>query len=164
MVITFRDFTKITFPAFLMDSSNWEISDGLFFCEGKLVDDYNQMGTTIGARRMQTPFKDKYELKKAVSAPNGLMKQNTKYFVDSKGKPFIYEKTKIVPLKYMKIKKVERKSYATLIWVKGHNAPFTVPRPPEDGNTWAGVLHLHGIPWMLYEYSDEKLKDTRRKV
>ena len=106
MVITFRDFTKITFPAFLMDSSNWEISDGLFFCEGKLVDDYNQMGTTIGARRMQTPFKDKYELKKAVSAPNGVMKQNTKYFVDSKGKPFIYEKTKIVPLKYMKIKKV----------------------------------------------------------
>ena len=64
----------------------------------------------------------------------------------------------------MKIKKVERKSYATLIWVKGHNAPFTVPRPPEDGNTWAGVLHLYGIPWMLYEYSDEKLKDTRRKV
>ena len=164
MLVTFRDFTKITFPAFLMDSSNWEISDGLFFCEGKLVDDYNQMGTTIGARRMQTPFKDKYELKKAVSAPNGLMKQNTKYFVDSKGKTFIYEKTKIVPLKYMKIKKVERKSYATLIWVKGHNAPFTVPRPPEDGNTWAGVLHLHGIPWMLYEYSDEKLKDTRRKV
>jgi hypothetical protein len=164
MLLTFRDFTKITFPAFLMDSSNWEISDGLFFCEGKLVDDYNQMGTTIGARRMQTPFKDKYELKKAVSAPNGLMKQSTKYFVDSKGKPFIYEKTKLVPLKYMKIKKVERKEYATLIWVKGHNAPFTVPRPPEDGKTWAGVLHLHGIPWMLYEYSDEKLKDTRRKV
>ena len=164
MVITFRDFTKITFPAFLMDSGNWEVVDGVFFCDGQVVDDRNQMGVNMGARRMQTPLKNKYELKKSVAAPNGLMKQSTPYFIDFTGKPFIYEKTKLVPLKYMKIRKVERKQIATLIWVKGHNAPFTVPRPPEDGKSWAGILHLHGIPWMLYEYADEQLKDTRRKV
>ena len=164
MVLTFRDFDKIAFPAFLLDSGNWEKADGLLFCEGKLVDDSNQMGATLGARRVQTPFKDKYELKKAVTAPNGILKQKTPYFVDNKGVPFIYEKTKFVSLKYLKIKKVERKEYATIIWIKGHNAPFTVPRPPEDGYTWAGILHLHGLPWMLYEYSEEKLKDTRRKV
>ena len=77
MVITFRDFTKITFPAFLMDSGNWEIVDGVFFCDGKVVDDRNQMGVNIGARRMQSPLKNKYELKKSVAAPNGLMKQST---------------------------------------------------------------------------------------
>ncbi len=92
------------------------------------------------------------------------MKQSTPYFVDNKGVPFIYEKTVYAALKYMKIRKVERKKIATLIWVKGHNAPFTVPRPPEDGKSWAGILHLHGLPWMLYEYADEQLKDTRRKV
>ena len=77
MVITFRDFTKITFPAFLMDSGNWEIVDGVFFCDGQVVDDRNQMGVNIGARRMQSPLKNKYELKKSVAAPNGLMKQST---------------------------------------------------------------------------------------
>jgi len=56
------------------------------------------------------------------------------------------------------------KDSATLIRVKGHNSPFTVPRPPEVGYTWAGVLHVQGLPWMLYEYSETKLKDTRRKV
>ena len=164
MVITFKDFTKIKFPAFLMDSGDWEIEDGLFFCDGKLVDDYNQMGKTIGARRMQTPIKNKYDLKKSVNSPNGLMKQSTPYFVDVAGRPFIYEKTMFAPLKYMEIKKVERKVVATLIWVKGHNAPFTVSRPPDPDMKWAGILHLHGVPWMLYEYSETKLKDTRRKV
>ena len=37
-------------------------------------------------------------------------------------------------------------------------------KPPAAGMEWAGILHLHGLPWMLYEYSDTKLKDTRRKV
>ena len=68
------------------------------------------------------------------------------------------------PLKYLKISKVELKESATLIRVRGHNSPFTVPRPPEVGYTWAGILHLKGLPWMLYEYSETKLKDTKRKV
>ena len=164
MIVTFRDFNKISFPAFLMGSGNWETRDGILSCDGQVVDDYNQMGSTIGARRMQTPFRDQYKLRKAVTAPNGLMKQTTPYFVDKKGKPFIYEKTIFAPLKYLKIKRVDRKDYATLIWVKGHNAPFTVPRPPDHEMAWAGILHLHGLPWMLYEYSETKLKDTRRKV
>ena len=164
MVITFRDFTKVQFPVFLLKSGNWDRKDGLLFCDGQLVDDTNQMGGTLGARRIQTPFKDKYELKKAVTAPNGILKQNTPYFVDNNGVPFVYEKTHFVPLKYYKIKRVELKEVASLVWVKGHNAPFTVARPPDPDIEWAGILHLHGIPWMLYEYSETKLKDTRRKV
>ncbi len=164
MLITYKDFNKIAFPAFLLESGNWERVDGLLFCDGQVVDDTNQTGTTLGARRVQSPMKDQYELKKAVTAPNGLMKQDTRCFVDNNGMPFIYDKTLFCKLSYLKIRKIQRKDSATLIWVKGHNAPFTVPRPPEDGKSWAGVLHLHGLPWMLYEYSDTKLKDTRRKV
>ena len=164
MVITFRDFNQIQFPAFLLKSGNWDTKDGLLFCDGQLLDDTNQMGSTLGARRMQTPFKDKYELKKAVSAPNGILKQNTPYFIDNKGNPFIYEKTRYLSLKYHKITKIQRKEVASLVWVKGHNAAFTVARPPDPDMEWAGILHLQGVPWMLYEYSEKKLKDTRRKV
>jgi hypothetical protein len=164
MVIGFRSIPKITFPVFLLDSENWEEYDGILFLDNKVLDDRNQEGKTLGARRMQTPHKNLQELKYMVEYPNGLLKQRTKYFIDNSGRPFIYEKTTMLPLKYLKISKVELKDSATLIRVKGHNAPFTVPRPPEVGFTWAGILHVQGLPWMLYEYSETKLKDTRRKV
>ena len=164
MVIGFRSIPKITFPVFLLDSENWEEYDGILFIDNKVLDDRNQEGKTLGARRMQTPHKNLQELKYMVEYPNGLIKQRTKYFIDNSGRPFIYEKTTMLSLKYLKISKVELKDSATLIRVKGHNAPFTVPRPPEVGFTWAGILHVQGLPWMLYEYSETKLKDTRRKV
>ena len=164
MVIGFRSIPKISFPVFLLDSENWEEYDGILFLDNKVLDDRNQDGNTLGARRMQTPHKNLQELKYMVEYPNGLLKQRTKYFIDNSGRPFIYEKTTMLPLKYLKISKVELKDTATLIRVKGHNAPFTVPRPPEVGFTWAGILHVQGLPWMLYEYSETKLKDTRRKV
>jgi hypothetical protein len=164
MVIGFRQIPKLVFPVFLLDSENWEESDGLLFLNNKVLDDTNQSGKTLGARRVQTPHRNLHILKYMITSPNGLLKQKTKYFIDNSGRPFIYEKTTMLPLKYLKISKVELKDSATLIRVKGHNSPFTVPRPPEVGYTWAGVLHVQGLPWMLYEYSETKLKDTRRKV
>ena len=83
---------------------------------------------------------------------------------DNLGQPFYYEKTQFVSLRYLKIKRVERKEQASLLWVEGSNSPFTVPRPPEDGYSWAGILHMRGYPWVLYEYSQTKLKDTRKKI
>ena len=164
MVIGFRQIPKLVFPVFLLDSENWEESDGLLFLNNKVLDDTNQSGKTLGARSVQTPHRNLHILKYMITSPNGLLKQKTKYFIDNSGRPFIYEKTTMLPLKYLKISKVELKDSATLIRVKGHNSPFTVPRPPEVGYTWAGVLHVQGLPWMLYEYSETKLKDTRRKV
>ena len=164
MVIGFRQIPKLVFPVFLLDSENWEESDGLLFLNNKVLDDTNQSGKTLGARRVQTPHRNLHILKYMITSPNGVLKQKTKYFIDNSGRPFIYEKTTMLPLKYLKISKVELKDSATLIRVKGHNSPFTVPRPPEVGYTWAGILHVQGLPWMLYEYSETKLKDTRRKV
>jgi hypothetical protein len=164
MVITYKNLHKLVFPVFLLESGNWDTSDGLLFIDGEVLDDKNQTGKTLGARRVQTPHKNLCILKRMVSNPNGLIKQRTKYFIDNAGRPFIYEKTLMLPLKYLKINKVVKKDTAALIWVKGHNSPFTIPRPPETGYTWAGLLHVKGLPWMLYEYSEKKLKDTRRKV
>jgi len=164
MVITYKNIAKLRFPVYLLKSGNWDYADGLLFLEGKLLDDKNMPGDTLGIRRAQTPQRGQEGLKKAIVSPNGLLKQSTKYFIDTNGMPFIYEKTVFCKLKYFKITKIDRKDVASIIWVKGCKFPFTVPRPPEVGMTWAGILHLHGLPWMLYEYSDEKLKDSRRKV
>jgi hypothetical protein len=165
MIVNYKTIDSIIeYPVFLLPSGNWDVQDGLLILEDLVVDDKNKEGRTLGARRMQTAHKDVMPLKKMLTSYNGILKQKTRCFIDNVGVPFIYEKTKFVQLKYIKIKKVQQKDIATLIWVKGANAPFTVPRPPEEGYTWAGVLHLHGLPWVLYEYSETKLKDTRKKI
>jgi hypothetical protein len=164
MVLTYKDLGKIQFPVYTLDSGNWETADGLLFLDGLLIDDKNQEGATLGIRRMQTPFKEKYVLKRAIVSANGILKQNRPYFIDSLGVPFIYNKSLFCNLKYYKIEEVIKKDVASVLKIKGIRNLFTVPRPPEPGMDWAGILHLHGLPWMLYEYSEEKLKDTRRKV
>lgn len=164
MVITLKTIDKVTFPVYVLPHSNWEKSDGLLFMEGQIVDDKNMPGDTLGIRRVQTPYLNLFPLRKQLNTHIGILKQNSNCFIDSAGILFIYEKTKVCKLSYHKIRKVERKEVASVVWVKGINFPFTVPRPPEEGFSWAGVLHYHGLPWLLYEYSEEKKKDTRRKV
>jgi len=164
MIITYKNTDKIQFPVFLLDSGNWDSIDGMLFLDNEVLDDKNQIGDTLGARRMQTSHKNLHVLKRMIMSHNGILKQSTKYFIDNKGMPFIYEKTKFAKLQYLKIKEVQLKDTATLIRVKGYNAPFTVPRPPTVGYDWVGILHLNGFPWMIYEYSETKLKDTRKKV
>lgn len=164
MVITLKTVNKIKFPVYVIPSGNWDSADGLLFLDGELVDDKNMPGATLGVRRLQTPHKKLLRLTKQLSTHIGLLKQPTRTFIDSNGTPFIYEKTKMCTVKYFRIKRIERKEVATVLWVQGVPSPFTVPRPPEDGMLWAGILHYHGLPWLLYEYSETKKPDTRRKV
>ena len=164
MVLTFKDSKNISFPVYTLPSSDWELADGLLFLEGKILDDKNMPGETLGIRRIQTPHKNLFRLNKQLSNICGILKQSTSCFIDSKGRAFIYMKSTMCKLKYYKIREVVKRDTMSLLWVEGVNFPFTIPRPPEQGMLWAGILHFHGLPWILYEYSETKLKDTRRKV
>lgn len=164
MVITHKTLDKVKFPVYALPTGNWDRADGLLFLDGKLVDDKNMPGDSLGIRRMQTPHKELHPLRKQLISHQGILKQTWKHFIDSNGIPFIYEKTKLCKLSYYRIKRVQRKEVATVLWIMGIPSPFTVPRPPEDGMLWAGILHYHGLPWLLYEYSETKKPDTRRKV
>ena len=164
MIVTYKEIKKIQFPVFILPNSNWEAVDGILFLDNEVVDDKNMPGLSLGIRRLQTPFTELLPLKHSIDSLIGILKQNSKCFIDSAGTPFIYQKTLNSALKYYKIRKVERKEVASVVWLKNINFPFTVPRPPTVETTWAGVLHIGGLPWLLYEYSEERLKDTRRKV
>ena len=163
MIITYKKLKNIRFPVYLLPHENWSFSDGLMFLEGKVVDDRNQGADTIGRRRLFTPH-DIFPLKNSVDSIQGLLKQTVKTFIDTSGRPFIYEKTKRCDLKYFNIKKKELRDTYTLLWLHGVNTPFSVPRPPEPGIFFAGVLLLHGLPWILYEYSEHPKKTTWRRV
>lgn len=164
MVITFRTIKRVTFPVYKLDSSNWEFIDGLLFLNGRIVDDRNMPGNTLGKRRLQTPHKNLYRLHSKIDNLTGIVKQKTLCFVDSNGIPFTYEKTLSCKLKYYRIKEIDRKGTASLLRVYGSKKAFKIPRPPSEEMTWAGILNYHEMPWMLYEYASEKLEDTWRKI
>jgi hypothetical protein len=60
--------------------------------------------------------------------------------------------------------RVEKKIVATVLWIKDCPFPFTLERPLPLSYTWAGVLYRENMPWILYDVSEEKKKDTWRKV
>lgn len=164
MVITLKNYKKIRFPVYKIDSFNYERVDGLLFIDNKLVDDKNMKGETLGVRRIQTPHTDLYVLNKKIDTLIGILKQDSKTFIDSNGVPFIYEKTKFCKLKYHRIHKIELKESQSLLWLKGINFPMHIPRPPAYAMKWAGLLYYENLPWLLYEYSEDKKKDRRKKV
>jgi hypothetical protein len=164
MIVTYKTIPKIKFPVYVLPSENWENLDGLLFVDGELVDDKNMPGSTLGIRRLQTPYREIMPLKKAAKNFIALTKSRKRFFIDSKGLPFIYERTVWTVVKYHRIQKIDRKKVAAIISVQGIRNKFTVPRPPPMEMLWVGVLYLHGIPWLLYEYSVDKKPDTRRKI
>jgi hypothetical protein len=62
------------------------------------------------------------------------------------------------------VRKVERKEVASLLHLNGVKKRFIIPRPPPSDCSWAGVIYIYNMPWMLYDYSPERQKDTRRKI
>ena len=103
-------------------------------------------------------------MKHSIPSLAGILKQNDKTFIDTEGTPFIYQKTRNSSLKYYKIRKIEQKGVASVLWLKDINSPFTIPRPPPLEMTWAGVLHVESWPWVLYNYSETYQKPTRRRI
>lgn len=164
MVIQYKTINKIKFPVYELPNGNWERKDGLLFIDSEIVDDKNQVGDTIGMRRIQTPHSNILSLKHQIDTFRGIVKSNNKYFIDTNGMPFIYEKTEFCKLKYYKIKNILQKDTCSLLKLDKLKNHFVIPRPPHIDMKYAGVLHYNGLPWILYDYSEEKPKDSRRKV
>jgi hypothetical protein len=164
VLITYRDIEEVSFPVFNLPNGNWQLLDGLLFLDDLILDDKNMQGDTLGKRRLQTPHETLFSLKKSLDSHVGIIKSRDKHFIDSKGMPFIYEKSKMCPIKYHSIRKVERKEVASLLHLNGVKKKFIVPRPPPSDCSWAGVIYIYNMPWMLYDYSPERQKDTRRKI
>lgn len=164
MIITYRDIERITFPVFNLPNGNWQLLDGLLFLDDLILDDKNMGGDSLGKRRLQTPHENLFILKKSLDSHIGLIKSRDKHFIDTNGTLFIYEKTKMCPVKYHSIRSIERKGAASLLSLNGIKTNFIIPRPPPSDCSWAGVLYIYNMPWMLFSYSTEKLKDSRKKV
>jgi len=155
---------QIQFPIYVIHSDNVEELDGILWLDDQVLDDKNMQGETLGMRRIQTPMKSIYPLRYMIEDEISMLKHRGTTFIDSKGKIIVKEKNRTAKLIYHKIRKRELKEVATVIWLTGVPFPFVEKRPPPAEYTWAGVLHLSGFPWKVWEYCEEKKKDSWRKV
>lgn len=163
MQLTYKQFHLINFPVYGLPSDNVEIQDGLLLLGNAIIDDRNQIGDTLGARRLQT-YHTILPLNKCFTDFQGLVDAKYKTFIDNKGYCFYYKKTKFVLIKCCKIMKVVLKDTHTLIKVAEVPFPLIMLRPPPIGFGWIGVMHLGKHPWMPYEYSKEYYTPKRRKI
>jgi len=167
-LVSSRKNTRIfnaCFPLFILPKEALiEEKDGIVFLDGQCLDDKNIESDRLGVRRLRSPYPGRFPLTRAVHDIPSMLKSSAKKFIDSNGQIFYYEKTLVVDLKYHKITKIEDREVACLVWVKEINTPFTVLRPPLVYMKWAGILYNGNYPWLLYEFCEEKKKDTKRKI
>lgn len=155
---------NLVFPVYVLNSDNvWE-QDGIVFIENQVLDDLNQTGDTIGRRRLQTPLKNLFPLKFQIDTMVGLIKHRGKNYIDTTGKYYHYEKTRFTQLVCHKIRSVEDNKQSSTIWLKDINFSFSEKRPPKSTESWAQVLYLNGLPWLIYEFLEQRKDTTRRKI
>jgi hypothetical protein len=151
------------YPVYVIHGEPEEL-DNMLWLEDQVIDDRNMLGKSLGIRRLQTPMKSIYPLKYQCDDEVAMLKHRGKHFVDSDGKYFYNEKLDTAPLKYHKIKKVIKKEVAAVVWIKDIPFPFAIARPPRVEQTWAGILYKKGIPYAIWEFTEERKKDTWRKI
>jgi hypothetical protein len=154
----------IRFPVYVVHTDDVLTRDGLLWCDGKVIDDKNIEGKSLGERRLRSPIKHLYDLKYQIDDFGGLVKHRGRFYVDSNGKFFIYEKSKSAKLKYHLIGKLEHKDVATLMWIQGIPFPFELPRPPAMTMRYAGILYIDDKPSFVYDFSETLQKDSWRKI
>ena len=157
-------YDKLEFPVFVLHTNNIELIDGLLFIDKEILDDTNMSGKTLGLRRLQTPMKGLYNLKYMLEDIPELLQHQGKFYIDSLGFYFEKRKNTKVSLKYHKILRVDKKNIVSMLWLKNCPFPFPLKRPLPENASWAGVLYRQGVPWILYNLSEEQKKDTWRKI
>ena len=158
------NYDKIEFPVFVLHTDNIEFIDGILWIDNQVLDDKNMSGKNLGIRRLQSPMKSLYSLNYMLNDEAAILHHQGKFYIDSSGFFFTKSKTTTTRLKYHKIMRVEKKTIASRLWVKDCPFPFPLKRPLPENASWAGVLYRDGIPWIIYDLSEEKQKDTWRKI
>ena len=162
MIINYRNIDKIKFPIFVLPSDNWKYKDGMLFLGDLVLDDTKMPAKTLGIRRIQSGREDLQPLKKMILTYIDMLKSSKSNFIDSEGRPFTYIKTGFTKLITHRIKIIEKKETASLLWLNGISSPFTIPRPPLNNPLYASLLYLGNAPWQFYSY-ENSMQATRNK-
>ena len=157
-------YDKIHFPIIPVHPDAISFVAGILWIEIHVNYEKKMKGPTVGIRRLQSPMKSINPVKYMIKDIRSYLDHQGKFYIDNTGYFFRKDKTKKATLKYHKILRVDLKTIASVLWVKDCPFPFTLDRPLRDDQTWAGILYREGIPWLLYDTSTEKKKNSWRKI
>jgi hypothetical protein len=161
----FKDLESIKFPVYALPTIDYiNRQDGVLFINGKVVDDANMPGATLGVRRIQCGRSDLLRLKKAYPTFLDMLQAPKNKFVDSNGIVFTYKKSTHSDLKYHLVKEIITKEDKSIVYLRGIHCPMTIPRPPYGDARYARVLYYQGEPWLIYDFARERGKDSYRRV
>ena len=161
--LKFKQVVNLTYPIFKLNTEDLSYRDGLLFANELVIDDKNQEAPTLGQRRLLTTHK-LYPLKRTLIDFSAVIRSGGKWFIDSNGVAFEYEKVKYTKIKAHKILRKIPKGVSTVLVIQGLNFRVAVSRPPPSSFEWALMMYLNKYTWRIFGYSDEKLPDSRRKI
>ena len=131
-----------------------------------MLDNKNIPGDTLGKRRLRIK-NDIYKLyrpRKVFYTISQLIKAKDKIFIDSSGIVFKYQKTETVPLKYYPVSDVvQAEDGECIIYIKNSDWSYKTSCRDAYGISYVGLLDTK-YGHILYEFTDDKKKDTRRKI
>lgn len=161
--ITFKQLKKVVFPIYRIPFDDIYEMDGLVKVGGFLLDDRNQIGTTIGIRRLQSPHK-LLRLNFIVRDVSELLLSKKRLFIDTKGFIFIYRKTRRLTVIPHKILKISHKDTYSVLTISGVYFPILVNIPPPEGFMWINIVYFGKIPSLPYNYSATNCKPFKRML
>ncbi len=163
----------INFPIFPLRAYNkLYYEDNILYIEtyynNYIIDNKNLTGDTLAKRRLRLPAKNRYPLNLALFTIAQLVKSKTKVFLDNYGNLIEYKRTKMVKICYKKIIRYKESDKGEVaIWMSNIPYPIYVSKYYMEQfrykDLYAGILN-YGGGYILFELSQEKKKDIRRKI
>jgi hypothetical protein len=163
--ITYKDVVNVHWPVYVLpNSTELRYEDGVLWAEGRVVDDRNQTGDTLGVRRLKSPL-PLAQLRRGLENLSQLVAGKNNKFIDRRGNLFKYKRTINATVKYKKIRRIDSKDIASLLWVDGEDTSIPIPRPPPEGYRWVGIVYIADkFPSLVYDYSPTKQPDIRKRL
>jgi len=164
-----KDFSDIEFPIFTITSTYKRIWDefNIKYIETQngiyILDNKNLKGDTLGERRLKITTGSRYIPRKAYYNITQLIKSKTKTYIDNTGCVFTYRKTRTVPLKYYKVTDVVSTEEGCILSFKGINFKLKTNCREAYEINYIGLL-ITNMGYILYDTSEEKKRDTIRKI
>jgi hypothetical protein len=128
-----------------------------------VLDNKNIDGDSLSKRRLKIKYSLKYNNHTIVYNISQLIRSNYKTYIDSDGNIFHYKKTKMVDLKYHKVKYITHRDSYSVLYLADILTPIKVHKKMSFDINYVGMLHTDK-GHILYEYCSEKKPNTKRKI
>ncbi len=157
MLITYKTVNKVRFPVYKILDTYVIEGKRILTERGRIVDDKNLPGDSLGVRRLYIKDKDKAALNNFIPDYLTLLKSGVKRFIDSNGNIHRYNKTKVCKIKVHEIEKIDKRGNHSLIYLKYLDFPILYRSSIPSHYSHAEIVYIDSFPWTIYNFLDSEI-------